>query len=323
MPVHNAGDYLPVAVESILLQSYSRLELILVDDHCDDGALEQLARHDPRLSILSATSRGVVHAMQQGMQAATGDYIARMDADDEALPDRLQVQLDYLQQNPGIGIVAAQVEIFSDDELGDGFRLYQQWLNSVTDAEQIKRELYIESPLPNPSVMFRRQVYEQLGGYHDSPWAEDYDCWLRADALDIKMGKPEGVLLRWRNHEKRVTHNEERYSQHNFMRAKAHYLGQSPLKDKSLIIWGTGPIGRRFCDLLEEQGMSVKGFIEIDPRRIGGVKRDRPVWDMTVIDELDDEVIIGAVGSRGARNKIREYLDARGLAEGEHYLFVA
>lgn len=324
MPVHNAGVYLRAAVESILNQQYSSLELILVDDHSDDGAIERLAIiRDPRLKIVSSQQRGVVNAMHEGFRHAQGDYIARMDADDESLPQRLQTQLYYLQQHEDIGIAGSQVEIFSHRPLDGGLQRYQAWLNNVYEPEDIQRELFIESPMPNPGVMFRREVYERLGGYQDPVWAEDYDAWLRADCEGIRMGKPQGILVRWRDHGKRLTHVDNRYSQRNFMRAKAHYLARHKLKNKTAIIWGTGPNGVLFHDLLKEHGINIKGFIDIHPRRVGGVKRDLPVWSMDVINEISDEVIIGAVGSWGAREKIRDYLEQRGFEEASGYIFVA
>lgn len=323
MPVHNAGEYLLEAVDSILQQSYDNLELILVDDHSTDKAVENLPCRDARIKKIASIKRGVVHAMQQGAQQAQGDYIARMDADDLALPQRLEVQLEFLNQQPNVGIVAAQVEIFSDQQLGDGFQLYQGWLNSVCSPQQIRRELFIESPLPNPTVMFRREVYQQLGGYHDSDWAEDYDCWLRANAMNIRMAKPGGILLRWRDHGSRLTRTDARYSLENFMRAKVHYLATSLLDNKKVVIWGTGPTGIQLHDLLQEQDISIDGFIDIHPRRIGGQKRQLPVWQMDIVDELRDCIIVCAVGSRGAREEIRGYLNNRQLTEGEEYIFVA
>lgn len=323
MPVHNAGKYLQQAVDSILLQSYQQIELILVDDHSEDDAIQQLAANDQRVKILGSSRRGVEHAMNYGAGQSRGEFIARMDADDEALPHRLQVQLNYLKQNPDIGIVATQVEIFSDENLGEGNRVYQDWLNSICTPEQIQRELYVESPLPNPTVMFRREVYGQLGGYHDSDWAEDYDCWLRADSLKIKMGKPDGIMLRWRDHDNRLTRSDIRYSLDNFRKAKAHYLVQSHLQGKDIVIWGTGPIGVQFHDLLKKDNVNISGFIEVNQRRIGGVKRDLPVWPIEVVEQLDDKFIIGAVGSRGAREKMRAFLQQKGKQEGKDFIFVA
>jgi glycosyltransferase involved in cell wall biosynthesis len=323
MPVHNAGAHLQAAVDSIIQQSYSNLELIIVDDHSTDGAIEKLNINDQRIKLYSSAKRGVVHAMQCGSEHARGDFIARMDADDESLPRRIEVQLDYLKQNPEVGIVGAQVEIFSDEELGGGFQAYQEWLNNICSAADIQRELFVESPLPNPTVMFRRQVYEQLGGYHDTGWAEDYDCWLRAAEQDIKMAKPEGILLRWRDHGRRLTRTDVRYSLDNFMRAKVHYLVQSRLQDKEVVIWGTGPTGVQFHDLLQQENIKMAGFIDIHPRRIGGQKRGLPVWSMDKTDSLKNEIILGAVGSRGARDEIRSHLKGKGLTEGKAFIFVA
>ena len=323
MPVHNGGEYLQPAITSILQQNYQDFELIIVDDHSTDDAVSKLQVHDDRVKLLSANNRGVVSAMNLGAAEAKGNYIARMDADDEALPQRLALQLEYLEKNPDVGIVASQVEIFSDDELGGGFQVYQDWLNSVCTPEQIQRELYVESPLPNPSVMFRREVYQQLNGYRESSWAEDYDCWLRANAMNIKMAKPDGILLRWRDHDQRLTRSNERYSLENFMRAKAHYLTQSLLDNRDVVIWGTGPTGVQFCDLLQQQNINVTGFIDVHPRRIGGEKRGLPVWSMDKVTGLRDEIIISAVGSRGARQEIRDELLKKGKQEGQDFIFVA
>lgn len=323
MPVHNAGPYLQTAVDSILQQTYKNLELLIVDDHSTDSAIGQLQINDGRVSLVSAEQYGVVQAMNIGVEQAKGKYIARMDADDIAHPRRLEVQLELLEQNPDVGIVAAQVEIFSDEELGGGFQFYQDWLNSVCTPEQIRCEVYVESPLPNPTVMFRREVYEQLGGYHDSDWAEDYDCWLRANAARVKMAKPEGILLHWRDHGKRLTRTDERYSLDNFMRAKVHYLAASILNGKNVVIWGTGPTGVQLHDMLREQNINISGFIDIHPRRIGGVKRELPVWPTDKVNDIQDEIIVCAVGSRGAREEIRDYLKDKQFTEGEDFIFVA
>ena len=154
-------------------------------------------------------------------------------------------------------------------------------------------------------------------------WAEDYDCWLRANAMNIKMAKPEGILLRWRDHGQRLTRNDERYSLENFMRAKAHYLAESFLNNKDVIIWGTGPTGVQFNDLLQQENIKVVGFIDVHPRRIGGQKRGLPVWSMDKIDKLEGEIIISAVGSRGARQEIRDALLEKGKHEGQDFIFVA
>lgn len=331
MPVHNAGVYLLEAVTSILNQKNVNLELILVDDHSVDNAIEKLPAElaqDHRFKLIPSAGHGVVAAMKTGYQQSQGMHIARMDADDVALPERLSRQLNYLQQSPEIGIAGGQVKIISDSGVKEGFLLYEKWLNLLCLPEDIERELFIESPIPNPTAFFRRECYEALNGYHDSEWAEDYDIWLRAHAAGIKMGKPEGVILHWREHKKRLTHCDSRYDNKLFMKAKAYYLARSHyyLKQQKAIIWGTGPTGVYFHDILTEQNVEVLAFIEVNPRRVGGVKRGLPVMHFTEIAEYtrnNKALIIGAVGARGAREKIRQALLDMGKEEGTDFLFAA
>lgn len=331
MPVHNAGIYLLDAVASILNQKNVNIELILVDDHSTDNAIKLLPGslvQDYRFKLHSSSGHGVVAAMQTGYKQSQGMYIARMDADDIALPNRLSLQLNYLHESPEIGIAGGQIKIVSDTTVEQGFLLYEKWLNLLCLPEDIERELFIESPIPNPTAFFRRECYEALNGYQDPEWAEDYDIWLRAHALGIKMGKPEGVILHWREHENRLTHCDSRYDNKLFMKAKAHYLASNNhyLKHRKAIIWGTGPTGVYFHDILTEKNVDVIAFIEVNPRRVGGIKRKCPVIHFTEINgytSSNEALIIGAVGARGAREKMRQALLDMGKEEGTDFLFAA
>ena len=137
------------------------------------------------------------------------------------------------------------------------------------------------------------------------------------------MGKPEPVLLRWREHEKRLTHTDELYERKRFMQAKTHFLVKHRLAGKAVIIWGAGPTGRQMHDLIIKEGGSVDGFIEVHPRRIGGQKRGLPVWAMDKVQKLNDAMLVVAVGAAGARQQISEYLTQNDKTEGQDYLFVA
>lgn len=182
MPVRNGGGYLQSAVDSILLQSHANLELIIVDDHSDDGAVDNLERSDSRVNLLTSAGSGVVSALNEGFKHSRGSFITRMDADDLAVQQRLQVQLDYFQQNPDVDIVSCCVEFFSSGTILSGLKRYQKWLNSVRSRHEIHQQIFIESPMPNPGAAFRRPALEQLGSYREMPWPEDYDLYLRAEA---------------------------------------------------------------------------------------------------------------------------------------------
>ena len=324
MPVRNGGAFLAGAVQSILDQSLQEFELLLVDDHSSDGAIDRLHRHDDRLVVLSHEGAGVSSAFNAGLARARGQFIARMDADDIALRDRLEQQVSFLRSHEDIDICGACVEIFSEQKIAGGNERYQAWLNNLRTPQAIRREMFIESPIPNPTAMFRSTALRSLGGFHDPEWPEDYDLYLRADARGIKMGKPPGCLLRWREHPGRLTRTEDRYSQGNFQAAKAHYLANSRLPaGEPVVIWGAGPGGRLMHDLLQGEGTAIKGFLDIHPRRIGGQKRGLPIWPLDKLSALADSFILVAVGTAGVRPEIREFMDRHARIEGEDYLFVA
>lgn len=322
LPVHNGGDYLAEAVSSILSQTHEALELLLVDDHSTDNAVEALDRTDRRLRVLKSPRRGVVHAFNTGWREARGEYIARMDADDIALESRLESQVALLQADASLGIVGARVDFFSSEGVGEGNLAYQDWLNSLVTSEDIRKAIFIESPIPNPTAVFRREVLQQLGAYANPDWPEDYDLYLRADAAGIGMAKPRQTLLRWRDHPERLTRTDRRYAMERFQRAKIHYLVRSRLPDRRLLIWGAGPTGKLTFDLLASEGVEVAGFIEVHPRRIGGRKRGKPVSGIELAAKARDFILV-AVGARNARARIRTFLEGSGQQEGRDFLFVA
>ena len=254
-------QFLDEALASIRNQSYENLEILLIDDGSSDGTLDfvlEQAKLDSRIKVVQNEKNiGLIDTLNKGINLARGEYIARMDADDIALPDRLAKQYNYLQQHPDVGIAGGQVKIFNQRGVAQGFSLYEKWLNQLCLPDDIARELFVESPIPNPTAFFRREVYEALNGYHDPEWAEDYDMWLRAHAMGIKMGKPEGIVLHWRDHEHRLTHCDSRYDNKLFMKAKACYLASNHnyLKNRKAIIWGTGPNGIYLYDILTQQNI--------------------------------------------------------------------
>jgi len=322
LPARNCGSYLKDAVDSILNQTYKNLEIMVVDDGSDDGSIETLGRDDHRFKVMENPGCGLVDALNAGFKAAAGSYIARMDGDDVCHPSRLACQVDYLRDNPQIGIAATQVEVIGDGASAEGYRLYEAWINSVLTPDDIKREIYIESPLPHPTVILRADVFNKLGGYRDMGWPEDYDLWLRAHEAKIEMGKVDRILLKWRDTDSRLSKKDERYSRKNFMRVKAHFLARSLLKKARPIIWGAGKTGGLLARLLNHEGAEISGFIDINKKKIGRTKVSKPVWSPEKAREIDNTLILVAVASRGARDTIRDFLTDCGKTEGTDYYCV-
>ncbi len=322
MPVHNAGDYLETAVTSILKQSLENLELIIIDDYSTDNAINNLDKSDPRLKVIANNDKGIVSALNLGLQNANKHYVARMDADDIALPNRLEVQLNYLLTHPDIQVCGAQVELFRDDKkIQGGYQHYQSWINTLTDPDDIVKNIFIESPIPHPTAMMHKHHWLELGGYQDSGWPEDYDLWLRAHMEGFRFGKPTGMLLRWRDHDSRLSRMSDRYSKKSFFKAKAFYLAKL-YPDKKFRIWGSGPTGALLHDELEKNNGNVIDFIDIAPKKTGNEKRNKPIVDAFEIKKTGDLILI-AVSARGAREDIKEFLNQRKFTEGTDYICAA
>ena len=154
-------------------------------------------------------------------------------------------------------------------------------------------------------------------------WAEDYDLWLRLVEAGHRLAKVPVVLLRWRHSAGRATFSDERYSVARFVEAKAEFLARRLRRDaRALAIWGAGPTGKHLARALESHGVTVTRFIDIDPRKIGGVARGVPIVAPVSLRPGEETVVV-AVGARGAREAIRGALLARGFAEGRDFICAA
>jgi len=331
LPCYNAADTLDEALTSLTYQVFPDFEIVAVDDGSTDNTpaiLQAWERIEPRLRVLHQAHGGIIPALNAGLGTCQAPLIARMDADDRCHPDRLAQQVDYLLAHPLIAVVGCLVTGFPIEQVRQGFRLYMDWQNSLILDEDIRREIFIESPLAHPSVLFRREWVQQVGGYQEHGWPEDYDLWLRLYLAGAQFGKVPSVLLEWREHSERLTRTDSRYSLENFLRLKAHYLKRGPLDDrKTVFIWGAGMMGRRLGKQLERLQVPLAAYIDIDPEKIGHTRRGLPILAPEELpawwQRSQRPILLAAVGARGARPLIRERLRGFSLREGSDWLFAA
>jgi glycosyltransferase involved in cell wall biosynthesis len=326
MPVWNAEETLQAALRSVAAQSFREWELLAVNDGSTDGSLgilDDARAKDRRIRILSGAHVGHVEALRSAAAMAEGQILARMDADDVMHPRRLLLQLTRLDSPPHVDLVASRVRLLG--RTGEGMRRYVDWQNRLLTHSDIEANLFVESPLAHPSVMMRRDIFERSGGYHDPGWAEDYDLWHRMRERGARFEKLPKTLLSWRDGERRLTRTHGMYSEKNFYRAKLHYFRRHPLCASPVIVWGAGPIGRNWTRDLLRAGIDVPCVIDVDPRKVGRTLANGRVKVVSVEEGLARRkgVVLGAVGSRGARDLIRARLLERSLVEGRDFLFVA
>jgi glycosyltransferase involved in cell wall biosynthesis len=324
MPFRDAGGTLEEAAESILSQRGVALELVAIDDGSrDDGAarMRALAERDARVVVIAGEGRGIVPALTRGLEVARGHLVARMDADDVALPGRLARQVEALAGDARLGAVGTRVETLG--ACGEGMRRYVAWQNALVDAGDHARELFVEAPLCHPSVMLRREALEQVGGWRDTPWPEDYDLWLRLDAAGWHLAKVPDVLLLWRQRPGSLTRTDPRYSEDRIREAKAFYLAPRLARaGRPVVVWGAGPTGKRLARALEVHGVRARRFVDIDPRKIGRTARGVPIVAPDALRAGEDALVV-AVGVLGARDLVRAHLSERGFLEGADFVCAA
>ncbi|KKP94042.1 MAG: Glycosyl transferase family 2 [Parcubacteria group bacterium GW2011_GWA1_36_12] len=198
MSVYNGMPYLQEAVKSILNQTYKDFEFIIVDDASTDDSLKYLKGiNDKRIKILSNEKNlGLAVSLNKALNAARGEYIARMDADDISKPERLHIQLNFMELNPQIDICGSFVSVI--DENG---KLVGSIKKPTTD-DKIKKQIYWLTPLLHPTWFAKKEVFTKLKGY-DEKWdyVEDFEFLIRAK--DFKMANISKYLLFFRSQKER------------------------------------------------------------------------------------------------------------------------
>ncbi len=333
MPARNAGKTIAAAVATLQDQDLGDFEIILVDHRSDDHTLalmESLARDDDRIRVHRCEG-SFVEAANLAWRASSGDLVARMDADDLAHPARLRLQRDFLQAHSDLAGCGTFVRIrkhLEDGELGPadgGYQRYETWINGVASPEAIMAERFVDSPLPNPTMMLRREVLEAAGGYADPDWAEDYDLWLRLLEQGHRLGKVPVILHDWLDGAARATRSQDRYSLARFQEAKAHYLARHPLVRKyGVVICGAGPTGKDFARRLEQQGIAIQAFLEVNERQIGNRIGGAPVISSDLAATfIENAVMLAAAGRAPGRDEIRDLLGKAGFVEGSDFFCIA
>ncbi len=323
LPVYNARPWIARAVNSILHQTFQDFELILVDDGSTDGSAdiaETLTA--PRVRLFRRPHTGLVAALNFGLQQARGEWIARMDADDESLPQRLEKQWVFAQQHPHLGGIGCLVDMQPQDRLTDGMRRYIDWLNAVRSEAEIDRNRLIEMPLAHPTLMLRRTDLVAAGGYREGDFPEDYELFLRLWERGVRMAKVPDVLYRWYDHSGRLSRRSQRYRAEAFLRLKVEHAVRTLLAGRRLRLWGGGPESRRWLKLLREHGFEPETLIDVDARKIGKQWAGVPVVHYTQV-RRDGSLMLVCVGRPDTREKIRQYLQTNGFHEGTDFVCVS
>jgi glycosyltransferase involved in cell wall biosynthesis len=200
MPVHNSAEYLRESVGSILDQSYTNFEFLIADDGSTDATRQVLAEfNDPRIRVLASESNaGVPATLNALLDAARGTFLARMDADDISLPDRLKLQTDFMESHHDVGVCGMWCKGFGREDARD-------FSPPHSDAD-LRFELFFDNVIPHPSVMIRTAVFRDHALRYDPSFrgAEDYELWARASVF-TRFAVIQEIGLKYRFHPSQAT----------------------------------------------------------------------------------------------------------------------
>lgn len=326
LPFYNAEGTLLRAVESILNQDYPDFELILIDNNSTDRGRElakKLASADHRIILTGEKRQGVVYASNRGMKLARGEYIARMDADDKAERSRLKYQSAYLDFHADCDAVTGLVEHIAHSKKKAGFARFVDWSNSIQTYEEIYNNRFIELPVVNPTLMWRRQTAEKFGLYRAGDFPEDYEMILRWLDEGVKITKIPEVVIQWYDSDTRLTRTDENYSDKSFYRIKSRYLASWLEKNNPfhpyVSVWGASRISRRRARLLEQYGVQLNNYID--------TKKSRQIGSEIIfykdLPSAGQMFILSYIRQMNNRDRIRLFLEERGYQEGKDFLMIS
>ncbi len=250
MPVYNAEPYLSEAILSMLNQTYTDFELIILDDCSTDRSADVIQTFSDTRIIYhrNEVNCGLANNLNSGLKLAKGKYIARMDGDDISLPHRLQTQVDFLESHPDIDLCSCAMQMFGADN--------QLWVRD-RDPEQVKITMMFYSAVLHASSVFRRDVFEQNNLYYKQETfpAEDYDLWARA-AFFCRMVNLPDVMYLYRMHRTQVTSTDPR-SAEKCREIQIRYLSKAlpVLSKKEIIDFVDGFIAHKITDITEIRGI--------------------------------------------------------------------
>ncbi len=197
MAAYNAADYISESIKSILTQTFTDLELLIVNDGSTDNTVQVVESFtDPRIRLVhNEKNRGLVFTRNVALKEARGEYIAVLDSDDIASPGRLESQYAFFQQNPDFALCGGHGTIINSQ----GEHVEDNRLMVPTDPDGIKMTLLFLNTYVNSAVMYKTSILKELGGYEDYAPAEDYDLFIRM-ADKYPVGNLDKVLVKYRDH---------------------------------------------------------------------------------------------------------------------------
>jgi len=241
-----------------------------------------------------------------------GQLITRMDADDIMETEKLQILKQNLLSNGAGHLSVGAVKYFSDDELKDGYRYYEGWLNGLTEHGTNYSDVYRECVIPSPCWMVFKEDLDRCGAFKPDIYPEDYDLCFRFYQQKLKPIPCSEVLHHWRDHSTRTSRNDPNYADNRFLKIKLHwFLTIDHKPERPLVVWGASSKGKELAKGLIEANVEFH-WICNNPNKIGKHVYDHLISNLDPIKELKNPQVMIAVANKDEQAEIRAQLNPEG-----------
>lgn len=305
MPAYNAERYLKRAVDSILQQTFTNFELLLINDGSKDGSkdiIAQYAKQDSRVVAINQENMGLVETLRKGIDLAKGVYIARMDADDISTPRRLEIQNDMLDKNPKLVLASSCFESINEYDEFERINI------APSHSDDLKRTLRLYNPIAHGATTFRKDAYLKTDGYSNSVGpVEDYHLWCQlAEVGDIACS--EKALFRWRMNPEGITHTQNNTQRDSLKKLLEEAWEKHPIESLS-----SSELRRRggeYIDLYGARGVIMKEIMLEDNYHLGvkSIKYGNSATGLRLITAI---FFTGRTGAKITLRKTLELLKAK------------
>lgn len=331
MPVYNNAEYLKEAIESIINQTYQNWELIVIDDGSVDEScniIMSYLKKEKRIKLISRENMGLVYSLNEGIEYARGEFIARMDGDDLCSPDKIEKQINYMWENPDVQIVGTNVKLFFEEGVSEKLKreseVNQRHWNEKIDSENRFMSNMEGFKVVHATWMIRKCVFEQIGKY-ENEITEDGEFLFRATINGINIDKIDEELYQYRirNNSKSDLDRNENLHKREMIKCKIEYLYSQYLDEMEhmrYMIWGADISGEIALEILRDKFPNAECIGIVD-----GVKKGK--WHGYTI-ETDQECInkdwdFMFICTRGGAKHAMQFLNENGKRHIIDYMKVS
>ena len=317
MPFKNAAPWLAECLKTIQFQTYTRWELLAVDDGSEDESasiVREFAIEDERISVLTNKKSGIISALQTGILHIQGEYITRMDADDLMPPDKLETLFNAAVKNPG-SLVTGKVKYFGKKAVSRGYTEYEKWLNSCVKNNDFHRFMYRECAVASPNWLLPSFLLGPTQCFEELSYPEDYHLILKLYAARVPFVGIDKITHLWRHHESRTSLNSNDYSQQRFFELKINFWCDTDWHERRpVVVLGEGVKADLTIDVLERRGIH---FTRV------GLTEHKGIKPVAYLDEvMNPQILITVWPATSQRISMIAYLLKRGWIEGDNFWFL-